>query len=122
MAAKSAPLPDLDQWTPEATGSYLVRARATQRAEWWRVVWDCVVKDVGPADPLLPFPSLREAYLDAALTGARGQVDRSLAFDAVNTAMVGNQNRVRGPAGCCRAGGPPARNPMPMAPTTAPRW
>ncbi|MEV4620500.1 hypothetical protein AB0J74_17555 [Asanoa sp. NPDC049573] len=94
---------------------------ATQRAESWRVVCDGVVQDIGPADPLLPFPPLREADLDAALTGARGTIDRSLALDAVNTATVGNQNRMKGPPGCCGAAGSPARDPMPTRPTTAPR-
>jgi hypothetical protein len=94
---ETAPLPAVDAWTPEPTGSYVIRTRATARAEWWRVVCAGTVKEMRPADPFLPTSPTTDAQLDEALRGARGHVDQDLARQAVG-AMQFQPNRVAGPA------------------------
>ncbi|GIF62397.1 hypothetical protein Ais01nite_04320 [Asanoa ishikariensis] len=95
---ESAPLPAVDKWTPEPTVSYVVRTRATERAEWWRVVCDGVVKEVRPATVLYPRATLSEKQLDAALRGAGGTVDRAMARKAVQSAGDLNFNMTIGPS------------------------
>ncbi|SNS74640.1 hypothetical protein SAMN05421812_101632 [Asanoa hainanensis] len=95
---ESAPLPDLDVWTPEPTGSFVVRTTATERAEWWRVVCAGTVKELRPAETSrwsgMGRPT--DAELDAALVGARGQIDRDLARDELG-ATWDISNRSTGP-------------------------
>lgn len=94
---ESPPLPALDAWAPEPTGSYVVRTAATERAQWWRVVCAGVVKEVRPAETARSAGPLTEPQLDSALAAARGRVDRNLARDAI-TSTVDSANRVTGPA------------------------
>jgi hypothetical protein len=68
------------QWTPEPTGSYIVRTEPTTLPEWWRV--DCG----GDVRAELPAPNRRlaageptDAQLDAAVAGMRVQADRAVA-------------------------------------------
>lgn len=84
----SAALPSATDWRPEPTGSYVVRSAATDRAEWWRVTCDDVVRFEAPAPMSLGYgkagsSAVGEAELDNALTGARGTVDRELARNAI---------------------------------------
>jgi hypothetical protein len=94
---ETAPLPAADAWTPEPTGSYVIRTRATARAEWWRVVCAGIVKEMRPADPFLPTSPITDAQLDEALRGTRGHVDRDLARQAVDATLL-QPNGVAGPA------------------------
>ncbi|GIF78268.1 hypothetical protein [Asanoa siamensis] len=95
---ETAPLPALDQWTPEPTGSYVIRTRATERAEWWRAVCDGVVKEMRPADAFPPRSAVvTDAQLDEALMRARGQVNRDKARDAVSDPLS-QPNLMAGPA------------------------
>ncbi|GIF74989.1 hypothetical protein Asi02nite_45070 [Asanoa siamensis] len=80
---ESAPLPDLDTWTPEPGGNLLVRTAASERREWWRVVCAGVVKDERPARAALRYEPVTEAEVDEALRDARGRVPRKLAREAV---------------------------------------
>jgi hypothetical protein len=95
---ETAPLPGLDVWTPEPTGSYLVRTPDTTRPEWWRVVCAGVVKDARPASPLPPGPTLTEKQLDTALRGARGEVDQQAARQALQTSAWKDYGLETGPA------------------------
>lgn len=79
------------QWTPEPTGSYIVRTEPTTQPEWWQV--DCG----GDVRAELPSPTRRmppdtptEAQLDQALAGVRVQVDRTVARQCVQTAAQPN--------------------------------
>jgi hypothetical protein len=72
-------------WTPESTGSYIVRTEPTSQPEWWQV--SCDGDDVRAE---MPAPNRRlapgmpsEAQLDQALTGARVQIDRVVARQCV---------------------------------------
>ncbi|GIJ59034.1 hypothetical protein [Virgisporangium aurantiacum] len=70
------------RWTPEPTGSYIVRTGSTTQPEWWQV--DCG----GDVRAELPSPARRpaeptEAEIDQALATARVQVDRSIARQCV---------------------------------------
>ncbi|GAA1898588.1 hypothetical protein [Asanoa iriomotensis] len=94
---ESAPLPDVDAWRPEPTGSYLIRAAGTERPEWWRVVCDGVVKDERPATRLTRKTPLRAETLDAALVGARGKVDLESAREVVRFAEPDGANILTGP-------------------------
>ncbi|GIF46416.1 hypothetical protein Afe04nite_09550 [Asanoa ferruginea] len=97
---ESAPLPAVSDWKPEPTGSYLVRTTATERAEWWRAICDGVVRDSQPAPTVLPPEEpkpLTDAEVDAALEGARGQVDRQLASAAVRASTQIAPNQLSGP-------------------------
>jgi hypothetical protein len=96
---ESAPMPGIDRWAPEPTGSYLVRTTATERPEWWRVVCDGVVKEMQPAAPAgpVPFPEVSKSVVDAAIKGARGHADQRLADASVRNALSNNPNELRGP-------------------------
>jgi hypothetical protein len=95
---ETAPLPAVEEWKPEPTGSYVIRTRATERAEWWRVVCAGVVKEMRPADPFLPRNAIvKGAQLDEALRGARGKVNRDLARQAVDDTLF-HSNLMAGPA------------------------
>ncbi|MDG4825715.1 hypothetical protein O7635_28040 [Asanoa sp. WMMD1127] len=94
---ESAPLPAVDTWTAEPTGSYVVRDAATERAEWWRVVCDGVVKEERPAPTVRGTEPVTDAELEAAVVGARGQVDREQARETLD-AMRTNANQTTGPA------------------------
>ncbi|MEV4534372.1 hypothetical protein AB0J82_11135 [Asanoa sp. NPDC049518] len=95
---ESAPLPALDVWTPEPTGSYVLRTRDTERSEWWRVVCAGVVKEAGPARPIPGEEPLTDDQVDAALRGARGPVDETAARDALHSATWEGRNLATGPA------------------------
>lgn len=94
---ETAPLPAIDVWTPEPTGSYLLRTPETERAEWWRVVCDGVVKDARPARPMVPGATLTEKQLDSALEGGRGKVDEVAARDAVRSMTYDSYSLATGP-------------------------
>jgi hypothetical protein len=77
-----------------------VRTTATERAEWWRAICDGVLRDAQPAPTVLPAKApkpLTDAEVDAALEGARGQVDRQLASAAVSTSTELQPNHLTGP-------------------------
>lgn len=60
----TATLSAIDTWTPEPTDSYLVRTPQDNRAEWWRVTCDGVVRAE------LPSKAPRTYDRDAAAVGA----------------------------------------------------
>jgi hypothetical protein len=67
-------------WTPESTGSHIVRTESTTQPEWWQV--DCggdVRAELPSPARRLPPDALTEAQIDQALAGARGHVDRAVA-------------------------------------------
>jgi hypothetical protein len=76
---ETSPASDLKQWTPEPTGSYIVRTDTSARAEYWRVSCDGVVRDQAwaprpvdyePSDAVAPDWLVRPALDDLArLTG-----------------------------------------------------
>ena len=75
------------QWLPVSTGSYVAQAQPTT-AEWWRVTCDGTVHYQGPAQgtsSVTSLPQVSDTQLDAALAGARGTADRSIARDATRT-------------------------------------
>lgn len=77
-------------WVAEPTGSYLVGTTA-RSTEWWKVTCGDTVHYQGPARAAGAFGyamPLSEATLDAALSGARGTVDR----DAAQAALSGLRN------------------------------
>ncbi|HEU4425219.1 MAG TPA: hypothetical protein VFR67_22035 [Pilimelia sp.] len=84
----TAVMPDATDWRPEPTGSYVVRAPAQHRPEWWRVRCDGVVRFAGPA----PFAAgagnaggfkVTDAHVDTAIANARGTVDRAYAREEI---------------------------------------
>ena len=74
-----------------------MRTAATERAEWWRVVCDGVIRDMQPAAAQRPEKPLTNAQVDAALDGARGPVDPRLGAEAVRGTTAYYPNRLRGP-------------------------
>jgi hypothetical protein len=77
--------PAAPAWTPEPTGSYIVRTQSTTESEWWQV--DCG----GDVRAEMPSPARRsdtptEAQVDQAVAGARVQIDRSTAQQCVQAA------------------------------------
>jgi hypothetical protein len=117
--------PAHQHWVPEPTGSYLVHAYA-RASDWWRVSCAGTVRYEGPAravagggDSDLP----GQAEVDAAVSGARGVVDRSAASGAL-VQLANMQPQPTGPArvlwggdlpGVSRAGSPAAVAAVPVA-------
>ncbi|GIH14424.1 hypothetical protein Raf01_25960 [Rugosimonospora africana] len=73
------------QWVPEPTGSY-VAATTARSTEWWKVTCGDTVHYEGPARDAGSFSygTLSQAEIDAALTGARGPVDKEAAQFALS--------------------------------------
>ncbi|MFI6784017.1 hypothetical protein [Micromonospora sp. NPDC050276] len=72
-----SPLPDggTFQWTPEPTGSYLIRLPQDQRPEWWRVDCGEVTRLMTAAPGSLVSKPITDDQLVTALAGGRGTVD-----------------------------------------------
>ncbi|PYC71089.1 hypothetical protein C7C45_11760 [Micromonospora arborensis] len=72
----SSPLPNgtAFQWTPEPTGSYLIRTPKTQRPEWWRVDCGAVTRKMIPGPGSLLPDSITDAQLATAMSRVRGSV------------------------------------------------
>jgi hypothetical protein len=82
------------QWRPASTGSYVAQAQPTT-ADWWRVTCDGTVHYQGPANAIssvITLPEVTDTQLDAALAGARGAADRSIARDATRTLAAPGQD------------------------------
>ncbi|MCG5470783.1 hypothetical protein LADH09A_004755 [Micromonospora sp. LAH09] len=81
----SAPLSNgASQWTPEPTGSYLVRTSQTQRPEWWRVDCGAVTRKVTLGPGSLASTSVTDAQLTTAMSRARGSVEKQPARELLN--------------------------------------
>jgi hypothetical protein len=72
---ESAALPELIDWKPEPTGSYLVRTAQAARPEWWRVTCDGVVREMRPGPGSLAPDGITDTQLAQAVARARGTVD-----------------------------------------------
>jgi hypothetical protein len=86
-----------------APGESFVALDAAATTDWWRVTCDGVMRYHGPAGAgragsVTALPQVSDAQLDAALTGARGSVDRDAARDAVRHLL----NPLWAPAGAPR--------------------
>lgn len=88
-AYETAPLPKADVWTAEPTGSYVVRLPETERPEWWRVVCDGVVRKEEAAPAGVYRDRLTADDITAALSQARGRVDRQHAVAHLPMVMKG---------------------------------
>lgn len=77
----SSPLPDGNtfRWTPEPTGSYLVRTARTQRPEWWRVDCGAVTRQMTPGPGSLASKPITDAQLATAMSRVRGSVEQQRA-------------------------------------------
>ncbi|GIH21174.1 hypothetical protein [Rugosimonospora africana] len=82
------------QWRPTSTGSYVAQTQPTT-ADWWRVTCDGTVHYQGPAkgtSSMISLPQVSDTQLDAALAGARGTADRSIARYATRTLAAPDQH------------------------------
>ncbi|WP_430498674.1 hypothetical protein ACQRWP_26850 [Micromonospora trifolii] len=77
----SSPLPDGNtfRWTPEPTGSYLVRTARTQRPEWWRVDCGAVTRQITPGPGSLASKPITDAQLATAMSRVRGSAEQQRA-------------------------------------------
>jgi hypothetical protein len=88
-AVQTATRPAAGGWTPEPTGSYVVRSAADRNTEWWRVTCHGVLREQIPAPPVIDPASratvtITDVDVSTALLSARGTPDRELAKLAVN--------------------------------------
>ncbi|MBM7491406.1 hypothetical protein JOD64_002628 [Micromonospora luteifusca] len=81
----SSPLPtDAFRWTPEATGSYLIRTPQTQRPEWWRVDCGTVTRKMTPGPGSLGVEPITDAQLATAMSRVRGSATEQRARELVD--------------------------------------
>ncbi|AVT35638.1 hypothetical protein [Plantactinospora sp. BB1] len=74
-AARATLTSSAPPWTPEPTGSYLVRPPNTLRNEWWQITCDGVVRQRLPAPRSALRGEFTEAALDRTISAARGTPD-----------------------------------------------
>jgi hypothetical protein len=95
-AFSSAAWPELTDWQPEPTGSYLVRTKATLRSEWWRVECGGRIRAEMPA----PYDAGNLAITDDVVTQqlglARGTPTRELARRALTNERGAYGNNLSG--------------------------
>ncbi|MEU7755708.1 hypothetical protein AB0B57_26870 [Micromonospora sp. NPDC049101] len=72
----TSPLPNgrAFRWTPEPTGSYLIRTPQTQRPEWWRVDCGAVTRKTTPGPGSLAPEPITDAQFATAMSRVRGAV------------------------------------------------
>ncbi|MFC6016866.1 hypothetical protein ACFP2T_11690 [Plantactinospora solaniradicis] len=85
----TAAVTDLDDWTPEPTGSYLVRPPGNLRPEWFQVSCDGVVRQRLRGPGSWAPTGVSDAQFAAAVAGARGRVDEPECRRALNVATGG---------------------------------
>ncbi|MFG1869991.1 hypothetical protein [Micromonospora arborensis] len=78
-----SPRSETFQWTPEPTGSYLIRTPQTQRPEWWRVDCGAVTRKITPAPGSLVAKPITDAQLATAMSRVRGTVTEQRARELV---------------------------------------
>jgi len=85
----SAAWPAVSQWQAEPTGSYLVRDKATARAEWWRVECAGRIQDELPAPYDTGVLAVTDQVVDLEMQTARGTPDRRQATELLGVIRHG---------------------------------
>ncbi|MBF9134330.1 hypothetical protein I0C86_36180 [Plantactinospora sp. S1510] len=83
----AAPMTSLDTWTPEPTGSYLVRPPGVMRPEWFRVSCDGVTRKQFPSPGSAAPEGVTDEQFATAMSRVRGKMDEAKARVELNSAI-----------------------------------
>ncbi|MBE1490094.1 hypothetical protein [Plantactinospora soyae] len=83
----AAPMTSLDTWTPEPTGSYLVRPPGAVRPEWFRVSCDGVIRQQFPSPGSTAPEGVTDEQFATAMSRVRGKMDEAKARGELSSAV-----------------------------------